>query len=192
MAREPRLWLGLFPRHPFFVAATRNPIEHHGTFPLPEGELDRFGISIDMGYPDQDAERRVVAGQLLVHPVDELEPVLSPDDVVAHQNNVRSVYVDASIIDYVVTLTSSTRDRPDVALGASTRASVSLTRAAQSLAILKGRDYVLPDDVKAIAPSVLSHRILLASDVGNRQRRARDLVDEILRTVPVPVAPQSG
>jgi MoxR-like ATPase len=173
---------------PFFVAATRNPIEHHGTFPLPEGELDRFGVCIDMGYPDQEAERRVVSGQLVVHPVDELEPIVSPEDVVAHQATVRTAFVDQSVIDYVVAITSATRHRPDVTLGASTRASVSLTRVAQAAAILRGRDYVLPDDVKDVAGAVLSHRVLLASDAGAQTHRARDLIEEILNTVPAPVA----
>jgi MoxR-like ATPase len=173
--------------HPFFVAATRNPVEHHGTFPLPEGELDRFGVSIDMGYPDADAERQVVTGQLVVHPVDELEPVLSPEDVVAHQATVRTAHIDESVVDYVVAIVGATRGRPDIALGASTRASVSLTRGSQALAILRGRDYVLPDDVKALAPSVLSHRILLTSEAAGRARRARELIADILRTVPAPV-----
>ncbi len=173
--------------HPFFVAATRNPIEHHGTFPLPEGELDRFGVCVDMGYPDPAAERQIVSGQLVTHPVDDLEPIVSPEDVIAHQTAVRTAYVEASIIDYVVAITSATRERPDVSLGASTRASVSLTRAAQGAAVLRGRDYVLPDDVKDIAGAVLSHRVLLASDAGVQTRRARDLIEEILRTVPAPV-----
>jgi MoxR-like ATPase len=171
---------------PFFVMATRNPVEHHGTFPLPEGELDRFGVSIDIGYPDAVAERRVVTDQLLAHPMDELEPVISPEDVVAHQSAVRTAHVDASVIDYVVAIVSSTRHRPDVVLGASTRASVSLTRTAQAHAILRGRDYVLPDDVKHAAPFVLAHRILLTSDRDGGDG-GRAVVNEILRTVPAPV-----
>jgi len=177
--------------HPFFVVATRNPIEHHGTFPLPEGELDRFGLSIDMGYPDPEAERRVITGQLVAHPVDDLEPVVPPEDVVAHQTAVRTVHVDRSVIDYVVSIVSATRNRADVALGASTRASVSLTRAAQATAILRGRDYVLPDDVKDIAPSVLAHRVLLASETGGRSQRARDVVAEILVATQAPVGGRS-
>lgn len=173
--------------HPFFVAATRNPVEHHGTFPLPEGELDRFGVSIDMGYPGSEAERQIVTGQLVIHPVDELEPVIAPEDVVAHQGTVRTAHIDASVIDYVVSVVSATRERADVALGASTRASISLTRGAQALAILRGRDYVLPDDVKDLAGSVLSHRILLSSESTGRATRAREVVSDILRTVPAPV-----
>ena len=172
---------------PFFVIATRNPIEHHGTFPLPEGELDRFGVSIEMGYPSADAERRVVSGQLFSHPVEDLEPVISPEDVVAHQAAVRTVHVDPTVINYVVEITSATRDRPDVSLGASTRGSLALTRTAQAHAILRGRDYVLPDDVKHAAPAVLAHRILLASDTGERTDLARGVVDEILTEIPAPI-----
>jgi MoxR-like ATPase len=173
---------------PFFVVATRNPVEHHGTFPLPEGELDRFGISIEMRYLDADAERRVVEQQLLAHPVDDVEPVISTDHVVAHQHAVRTAYVDPRVVDYIVAIVSATRDRADVALGASTRASVSLTRAAQTHAIMRGRDYVLPDDVKTLATFVLSHRILLSHQGAEHSRRARDVVNDILRTVPAPVA----
>jgi MoxR-like ATPase len=167
---------------PFFVMATRNPVEHHGTFPLPEGELDRFGVSIDMGYPDAIAERRVVTEQLLAHPVDDLDPVISPDDVVAHQTAVRTAHVDPSLIDYAVAIVSATRTVPDVVLGASTRASVALTRTSQALAIMRGRDYVLPDDVKQLATSVLSHRLLLSSG-----RSPTDVAAEILTSVPAPV-----
>lgn len=172
---------------PFFVAATRNPIEHHGTFPLPEGELDRFGVCIDMGYPSEEAERAVVAGQLVTHPVDDLEPVVSPEDMAAHQSCVRTAHVDPSIIDYVVRIVAETRKRPEVALGASTRASVSLTRGAQAAAILRGREYVLPDDVKDIAVAALSHRVLLSADGGSQAHRARALVEDVLDKVAVPV-----
>jgi MoxR-like ATPase len=176
---------------PFFVIATRNPIEHHGTFPLPEGELDRFGVAIDMGYPSATAERQVVTGQLVSHPVEDLEPVISTDDVVAHQAAVRTVHVDPAIIDYIVAIASATRERDDITLGASTRGSLAITRAAQAHAILKGRDYVLPDDVKFLAAAVLSHRILL-SDVSTRSRRPADLIAEILKDVPAPIEQVRG
>ncbi|MEX2393963.1 MAG: MoxR family ATPase [Actinomycetota bacterium] len=171
---------------PFFVIATRNPIEHHGTFPLPEGELDRFGVAIEMGYPSATAERNVVSGQLLSHPVEDLEPVISTDDVVAHQTAVRTAHVDPAIIDYIVAITSATRDRPDVSFGASTRGSLAVTRAAQAHAILRGRDYVVPDDVKFVASAVLAHRILL-TDAGARSSRAEHIVQELLSTVPAPI-----
>ena len=173
---------------PFFVAATRNPVEHHGTFPLPEGELDRFGVSLTLGYPDEDAERRVVAQQMVAHPVDEVEPVLAPEDVVAHQTAVRTVYVEESVLGYLVDVVRATRERDDVALGASPRASVSLTRIAQAHAVLRGRDHVLPDDVKETAVPVLSHRVLLSADIAAGSDAVRQVVAEVLGSVPVPVA----
>lgn len=172
---------------PFFVAATRNPIEHHGTFPLPEGELDRFGISIAIGYPDAGAESEVVARQLVTHPLDDLEPVLSPEDVVAHQNAIRTVHVESSVLDYVVAISRATREQPEVALGASPRGSVALTRAAQAHAVLQGRDFVTPDDVKRMAPSVLAHRVLLSGEVGGTADAAREIVMRVLDTVDAPV-----
>lgn len=177
---------------PFFVAATRNPVEHHGTFPLPEGELDRFGVSIVMGYPGQEAEQRVVQNQLIAHPVDELEPVLSAEEMIAHQAAVRTVHVDRSVLDYIVELVRSTRDRSDVLLGASPRGSVALTHIAQAYAALRGRDYVLPDDVKSTATAVLAHRILLTPEGGGRTDDARALVAEVLGTVPAPVSARPG
>jgi len=172
---------------PFFVVATRNPVEHHGTFPLPEGELDRFGVSLTLGYPDPEAERRVITGQMLSHPVDDLEPVIVPEDVVAHQAAVRTVYVEKSVLGYIVDVVRATRERNDVALGASPRASVSLTRIAQAHAVLRGRDHVLPDDVKDTAVPVLSHRVLLSPDVATGSDEVRQVVAEVLDAVPVPV-----
>jgi len=172
---------------PFFVAATRNPIEHHGTFPLPEGELDRFGVSIAIGYPDAVAESDVVAKQLVTHPLDELEPVLSPEDVVAHQNAVRTVHVERSVLDYVIAVVRATRSQPEVALGASPRGSVALTRGAQAHAVLDGRDFVSPDDVKVMAPSVLAHRVLLTGEVGGTADAAREIVMRVLDNTETPV-----
>jgi MoxR-like ATPase len=172
---------------PFFVAATRNPIEHHGTFPLPEGELDRFGISLVLGYPDAAAESDVVAAQLVTHPLDELEPVLTTDEVVAHQNAVRTVHVERSVLDYVTAVSRATREQPEVVLGASPRGSVALTRAAQAIAVLRGRDFVMPDDVKHVAPSVLAHRVLLAGDTGGTTDAAREIVMRVLEQVEAPV-----
>jgi len=168
---------------PFFVVATRNPVEHHGTFPLPEGALDRFGLSIEMGYPAHGVERRVIEAQLLAHPVDEVEPVMEPEELVAHQAAIRSVYIDGSVLDYIVSMVRATREHASVALGASPRASVSLTRAAQASAVLRGRDYVLPDDVQHTATAVLTHRVLLAVQSTD----VKTLLDEITGSVPVPV-----
>lgn len=172
---------------PFFVAATRNPIEHHGTFPLPEGELDRFGVSIAIGYPDAGAESDVVRRQLITHPLDELEPVLTTDDVVAHQNAVRTVHVEPSVLDYVIAITRATRDAPEVSLGASPRGSVALTRVSQAHAVLQGRDFITPDDVKRVAPAVLAHRILLTGEIGGTADAAREIVMRVLGEIEAPV-----
>jgi MoxR-like ATPase len=143
---------------------------------------------LTLGYPDAGAERRVVSQQMVAHPVDELEPVLAPEDVVAHQTAIRTVFVEESVLSYLVDVVRATRERDDVALGASPRASVSLTRIAQAHAVLKGRDQVLPDDVKATAVPVLSHRILLSADIAAGSDAVRQVVAEVLDTVPVPVA----
>ncbi len=173
--------------NPFFVVATRNPIEHHGTFPLPEGELDRFGLSLAVGYPDHDAERRVVVAQRTGHPIDQLEPILDPESVGAHQEAVRTVHIDDGVLDYALRIVRATRDHPEVALGASPRGTLSLTRAAQALALLAGRDYVLPDDVKTVAPAALVHRILPNADRAATRPVMEQLVASILRGIPAPV-----
>ncbi|MCA1831037.1 MAG: MoxR family ATPase [Actinobacteria bacterium] len=172
---------------PFFVAATRNPVEHHGTFPLPEGELDRFGVSLQIGYPDAGAERDVVARQLVTHPLEELEPVLSPEEVVAHQHAVRTVHIDRSVLEYLIAIVRATREQPEVSLGASPRGSVSLSHVGQSYAALHGRDFVTPDDVKHVAPAVLAHRVLLTGEVGGTADAAREVVMRVLRTLDAPV-----
>lgn len=180
---------------PFFVLATRNPTEHHGTFPLPEGELDRFGMSIGIGYPDHEAERRVVTGQMHGHPIADLEPVLDPDAVVAHREAVRTVHIDESVLDYLLSIVRATREHPDVVLGSSPRGSLSLTRAAQAYALLRGRDYVTPDDVKTLAEVILPHRLVVAPDRPSQRGSEDAIVADVLRQTPAPVgyeAPAAG
>lgn len=176
---------------PFFVVATRNPIEHHGTFPLPEGELDRFGISTGLGYPDLIAEKKVIMAQMDHHPINELDAVLNASSVEIHRGAVRTVHIDPSIIDYLLEIVSATRSHPDISLGASPRGSLALTRTAQSLAVLRGRDHVLPDDVKAVASAALAHRLILNSGTASRTAGVA-IIDSILSTVaaPVGVAPR--
>jgi len=173
---------------PFYVVATRNPVEHHGTFPLPEGELDRFGLSIGLGYPDARAERSVIVSQMDHHPIDTLEPVLSASDVTAHREAVRSVHVEESVLDYLLAIVRATREHPEIALGASPRGSLALTRAAQSYAVLRGRDYVLPDDVKLMAPAALGHRLVLTSDRSAERTAGEAIIETILARTPAPVA----
>jgi MoxR-like ATPase len=171
---------------PYLVIATENPIEHHGTYPLPEGQLDRFALTVQVGYPAPQSAADVVRRQLASHPLSALEQVLSPEDVVACQRAVRDVHVDDAVLDYVVALVQATREAPEIALGASPRATVSLTRAAQAKAVAEGRDYVLPDDVKALAPAALGHRLVTRQSRGGGVV-ARDVVRRLLDEVPVPL-----
>ena len=171
---------------PYLLIATENPLEQHGTYPLPEGQLDRFALTVEVGYPGTDQAADIVRRQLLSHPLDDLEPVLTPGEVLDAQGAVRDVHVDHSIIEYVVALVQATRSAPELALGASPRSMVALTRCAQARAISEGRNFVLPDDVKALAPAALAHRLI------PRQARAgvgvgREVVRRILGEVSVPL-----
>ncbi|MGH2636485.1 MAG: AAA family ATPase [Actinomycetota bacterium] len=171
---------------PYLVVATENPVDQHGTYPLPEGQLDRFTMTVYVGYPDDVSSGEIVRRQLLRHPIDELAPVVAAAEVVDHQHAVRSVHVEDTVVDYVVALAKATRDHADILLGASPRAMVSLTRAAQGHAAMQGRAYVLPDDVKSIATSVLAHRLVPRSRGTVATGTARDVVRELLERVPVP------
>jgi len=171
---------------PFFVLATQNPYEFEGTYPLPESQLDRFLIRLRLGYPDRDAERQILTGHRDGEPVDRLQPVLSGDDVLALQQAVRAVRVEASLEGYLLDLVGATRGHPDVHLGASTRAAIGLYRAAQALALLEGRDFVVPDDVKRLAVPVLAHRILPRPS-GQGDATAELIVGELVGQVRVPV-----
>ncbi|MFO7172326.1 MAG: MoxR family ATPase [Bacillota bacterium] len=175
---------------PFLVMATQNPIEYEGTFPLPEAQLDRFLLRLRLGYPSREEERRILrqAGENLLL---DLEPVMTPEELVAAQGEVTQVQVEASVEDYLLHLISRTREHRDVYLGASPRAAIALYRAAQALAYLRGRDYVLPDDVKEMAPLVLGHRILLRPEARLRGLTPADLLARILQEVPVPTGVRS-
>jgi MoxR-like ATPase len=172
---------------PFLVIATENPVEQHGTYPLPEGQLDRFALTVQVGYPDAaGAATDMVRRQLLKHPIEDLRAVLTPQDVLNAQAAVRETHVDDAALDYVVALVQATRAAPELALGASPRAMVALTRCAQARAVSQGRDYVLPDDVKVLAPAALAHRLI------PRQARAgagvgREVIRRLLLEVPVPL-----
>jgi MoxR-like ATPase len=172
---------------PFLVVATENPVDQHGTYPLPEGQLDRFAMTVSVGYPDDASASEIVRRQLLGHPIDDLGPVVSAAEIVEHQRAVRAVHVEQPVVDYVVALAKATRDHGDILLGASPRAMVSLTRAAQSRAAMQGRGFVLPDDVKAMATTVLAHRLIPRSRGTVASGTARDVVRELLERVPVPL-----
>ena len=169
---------------PYVVIATENPIEQHGTYPLPEGQLDRFALSVRVGYPEDESSGAVVRRQLERHPLRDLEQVLSPEDVVDAQRAVRAVYVDDAVVRYAIELVTATRAAPQVALGASPRSSVALVRCAQARAIAEGRDHALPDDVKVLAVSALGHRLVMAH--GGLEA-ARATVEHLLGVVPVPL-----
>jgi len=170
---------------PFMVIATQNPIEYEGTFPLPEAQLDRFMLRLRMGYPEPMDEMLILDEQKRAHPVDGLVPVANAEDVRAMQQAVREVYVDPAISDYIVRLVSATRTHPDVYLGASPRGSLALYRAGQAYAALTGRDYVIPDDVKALAAPALAHRIILKTSASIRGVEQQAIVSEMLATVPI-------
>ena len=170
---------------PFLVIATQNPIEYEGTFALPEAQLDRFMLRIRLGYPQQSEEIKVLDEQRRQHPIDELDEVLSAEELREMQSAVRDVYVDPSVADYIVRLVTATRNHPDVYLGASPRGSIALYRAGQALAGLVGRDYVLPDDVKSLAESALAHRLIIKTSSSVHDIQAGHIVAELLETTPI-------
>ena len=173
---------------PFLVIATQNSIEYEGTFPLPEAQLDRFLMRISVGYPRFDEEMTIISQQEHSHPILDLGSVATPDDVLSLQQAAQEVYVDGLVREYLVALSEATRDHADAALGASPRASLGLFRTGRALALLRGRDYVLPDDIKELAVAVLAHRVVLTPSARMRGVRAEQLVEDLLNSVPVPGA----
>jgi MoxR-like ATPase len=173
---------------PFLVLATQNPVEFEGTFPLPEAQLDRFFIRVSLGYPEFADERRILLNLRHGHPIDRLEQVVEASELLDVQKGVADVHVDESLLDYVLNVVRSTRAHPDIALGASPRGSLALIRAAQALAGVRGRDYVVPDDVKYLAPFALGHRLIVRPESQLRGRSSGALIREILTDVSVPVA----
>ena len=171
---------------PFLVMATQNPIEYEGTFPLPESQLDRFLLRISLGYPDADEELAIIEQQELEHPITNLKPVVQPQDIIDLQNSAKSIYVDKLIRQYIVNITSLTRTREQISLGASPRASLGLFRASRSLALLKGRDYVIPDDVKSLAAPVLAHRLVLSPAARMNGISIFQILSDLLEFIPVP------
>jgi len=171
---------------PFLVLATQNPVEYHGTYPLPEAQLDRFLVRITLGYPAPSVEVDILYAQAEAHPLDSLEPVLSRLEILEMQQAVRRVKVEASVSSYMVELVKMTREDPRLKLGASPRGSLMLFRAAQASAFSQGRDFVLPDDVQKLAPCVLAHRLILTSKARYSGADKRAIVDEILGKAKVP------
>jgi len=171
---------------PFMVMATQNPIEYEGTFPLPEAQLDRFLIRLELGYPGAHDEVAMMDRQLHSHPLEELEPVCGPDDVAALQAAVHDIFVDVLIKQFIVALTDATRNHDSVYLGASPRGSLALQRLGQARALLDGRDFVLPDDVAALAYPALGHRLILNAQARVKGLTAAQVVEQCRERLPVP------
>ncbi|MFI5175788.1 MAG: AAA family ATPase [Terriglobia bacterium] len=175
---------------PFMVMATQNPVEHHGTYPLPESQLDRFLMRITMGYPLAGSEKEILLSQSSHHPLEDLKPVLNAEDVLAIQAQVRSVTVDGALVDYALRIVERTRSHEHLSLGVSPRGSLSLYRAAQAWALVEGRNFVLPDDIKQLVKPVFAHRMTVNSKFSSTLKKieqAELVLDEILDSLEVPL-----
>ena len=171
---------------PFHILATQNPIEYEGTFPLPETQLDRFMLRLTLGYPSLADEIAIMGNQQYGHPIEQLMPVATSAEVLSLQMVVRKIYVDDLVRQYIASLVAATREHPSVYLGASPRGSLALFRTGQALALLSGRDFVLPDDIKALAEPVLAHRLIVRSTDHSREKSVRTVINQLLETIPVP------
>ncbi len=174
--------------HPFLVLATQNPIEYEGTFPLPEAQVDRFMMRIHLGYPSKANEIDVLNRQSDHHPIQDIHQVVTADELIAAQRAIRTVYVDDLVKSYIVDLVTTTRDHPDVYLGASPRGSLALYHASRAWAAINGRDYVLPDDVKRLAEPTLAHRLIVNPSARIKNVTARQVIEDTLQHTAVPGA----
>lgn len=171
---------------PFFVTATQNPIEIQGTFPLPEAQLDRFFMRLFMGYPDADSEKEMLTAFTKENPLDSLAACVTKDEILDAQEKTRQVFISDEIKDYIIRITSATRVNDKIRLGVSPRGSLALMRASQAVAIVSGRDYVIPDDVKSIAADVLSHRILCKAANHTQREMSIKIINQIVAETPAP------
>ena len=176
---------------PFMVVATQNPVEHHGTYPLPESQVDRFMLRLGLGYPEADVEREILRDRAHGDPLEQLRPVMTGADVAELQRVVREVRVEDAVVEYLMRFVAATRDSEMLDLGVSPRGTLALFRAAQALALTEGRDFCLPDDVKRLVPSVFAHRLVVnsrfSSSFHRRSAEAEAVLREIMKTVSVPV-----
>ena len=170
---------------PFLVLATQNPIEYEGTFPLPEAQLDRFLMRLSLGYPSRADERQILVNLRREHPITKLSKVVDGHELLPLQKRIWDVNVDTTLQDYIVALAEATRVHPDLALGVSPRGSLALLKTAQALAAIRGRDYVIPDDIKALVPLTLSHRLILNPEAQLRGRTAHTILEDILGKTPL-------
>ena len=177
---------------PFLIIATQNPIDHEGTFPLPEAQLDRFLMRFSLGYPTMDDELRMLQLLERQHPLDSLEAVVSATDLVACQKVIQGIYVDPKVRQYILQIVHASRAHEDLALGASPRASIALFRTSQAMAAVRGREYVQPDDVKRVVGPVMAHRIILKPESRLRRMTAERIVDEIVAEIAIPIITQAS
>ena len=173
---------------PFLVLATQNPIEYEGTFPLPEAQLDRFMMRISLGYPENEDEMTMLDRQQHAHPVTRIEQVVSAEELIEAQQRIKDVYINDLVKEYIVKLVTATRKHPDVYLGASPRGSIALYKTGQARAAILGRDYVIPDDIKALAMVTLAHRLIISPSARIKNVDPRAVIQEILDSTPVPGA----
>ncbi len=173
---------------PFLVLATQNPIEYEGTFPLPEAQIDRFMMRIHLGYPSKEHEIAVLDRQADHHPIQDVQQVISVEELISAQTAIRTVYVDDLVKKYIVDLVANTREHPDIYLGASPRGSLALFSATRAWAALRGRDYVVPDDVKLLAEPTLAHRLIISPSARIKNISASQVVEDTLKHTPVPGA----
>jgi MoxR-like ATPase len=172
---------------PFIVMATQNPIEYDGTFPLPEAQLDRFLIRLEIGYPEEQDEQQILENLQLQHPVETLKAVMTDQEFIELQDDVKKVHVDQKLRKYIVSLVNQSRNHSDLELGASPRGSIALMKMAQAWAVVNERDYIIPDDIKEIAPAVLAHRLIIKSKSRLRGADKEKIIAEIVRRTEVPV-----
>ena len=171
----------------FFVIATQNPVELRGTYPLPEAQMDRFALKRSLGYVSIEDEVSILEAQSEQHPLDLIEPVVTREDIMMLRSAVKEVKITRDLQEYIVRLVATTREKSDVKLAASPRASISLLRVAQAMTLFEGRDFVVPEMIQSLAPDVIAHRLVLESDAAYRGRTGRDVVLEIMEELPVPV-----
>lgn len=178
-------------KQPFFVMATQNPIEYEGTYPLPEAQLDRFILKLKMGYPTMDEELEMLDKTSIIHPIEEIKAVITKEELVSIQEKVKEVFIAKSIQKYIVDIVTMTRDNDGIYLGVSPRGSLAFVRAAKAFAYIHGRDYVLPDDVKYLAPFVLAHRIILTSETTYDGVTNEEIIRTIVSNTSIPIRKES-
>ncbi len=171
---------------PFFVMATQNPVEQFGTFPLPEAQLDRFFMKLSMGYPENNEEKAMMNRFMTKDPINDLQPVVTMEDIEYVQNNYTSVHVSEEIKDYIIEIINATRSHREVELGCSPRATLNMMKGSQALAAIRGRDYVIPEDIKELAVPILSHRLMLRNELSSGNK-SKSLIEEIISTIEAPL-----